>query len=447
MADLPGSTTPSYEPPQHPSSNPAPFPVDPSIAGGTHIVPPSGVSPNNQFLPQSPYNPQGPYGELPHDGELQEGLEDPQFDMSPPPESEHATFADLHAFAQSHASQHGYALSINTTAKNRARVKLACVCYGAPKNTHHLTDETRVRKKRTSSKTGCRMWVEGKKQPNGTWILKIGEPNHNHPGRSAEDWAVHRRRTWGLGGTGGGIVAGAVPAAQVGIGGEGIVGATVWRIVEEEMEKINSENRMSGEASEGKEERGVGRTVRVLQEKLPGIQIFKRDIYNIRAQIKKARSKAGAQATSGADEHGLPAMDGQVGDPTNSTDPLQIDPMLIAQFNAAQDARGEQEESPIGHTPSTPSLHHQAPTAPMGIMATPVQGSDLSTDEVLQLRMGHDRMYEENSNLKNENERLRAELEQAKMQLMLNGQGSGVNEGMPGGDQDELSRQLERPDV
>ncbi|RYF37066.1 MAG: hypothetical protein EOO38_26915, partial [Cytophagaceae bacterium] len=99
--------------------------------------------------------------EAPHaNGETIQG----QFDMLPPPSSTHASWQALHDYAQSHASQHGYALSINTTAKNRSRIKLACVCFGQPKNTHKLTAETRIRKNRVSYKTGCRMWVEGRKQ-------------------------------------------------------------------------------------------------------------------------------------------------------------------------------------------------------------------------------------------------------------------------------------------
>jgi hypothetical protein len=134
------------------------------------------------------------------------------FDMLPPPPGTHPTWQALHDFAQLHAAAHGYALSINTTAKNRSRIKLACVCYGAPKNTHKLTPETRVRKNRASYKTGCKMWIEGKKQEDGTWLLRVGEPLHNHPGRSADGWAVQRKRTWGV--QGGRVGMGGVTAKE-----------------------------------------------------------------------------------------------------------------------------------------------------------------------------------------------------------------------------------------
>jgi len=248
-----------------------------------------------------------------------------KFDMLPPPGSVHASWQALHDFAQSHASEHGYALSINTTAKNRSRIKLACVCYGQPKNTHKLTAETRVRKNRVSYKTGCKMWVEGKKQDDGTWLLRVGEAQHNHAGRESAGWAVQRKRTWGV--VGGRIGVGGVTAkeelaklnlsesrdVQEDVDAEAEAdeeeagsasastaskhthslerGGLVWKIVEQEMLR-------RGETNQGRD-RGVGRTVEVLQARLPGIHIFKRDVYNIRAQIKRARKAAGQQIGDG----------------------------------------------------------------------------------------------------------------------------------------------------
>ncbi|KAF2814532.1 uncharacterized protein BDZ99DRAFT_362958, partial [Mytilinidion resinicola] len=225
-----------------------------------------------------------------------------EFDMLPPPASTHPTFTALHDFAQDHAAHHGYALSINTTARNRSRIKLACVCYGVAKNTHKLTPETRVRKNRQSAKTGCKMWIEGKRQDDGSWALRVGEPAHNHEGRPAEGWAVQRKRTWGAQGGVmgvGGVTAreelevarrGEVKAPSLSYaqevaalqaqGGTGAItgrasttpslsiqdphsharGSLVWKIVEQEMERKG--------VNEGRD-RGVGRTVKVLQERLP----------------------------------------------------------------------------------------------------------------------------------------------------------------------------------
>ncbi|KAL6152256.1 Transcription factor rbf1 (RPG-box-binding factor) (Repressor-activator protein 1) [Exserohilum turcicum] len=282
----------------------------------------SSPGPQHACMIASPTS-EAPYAGLPQSPALlaaPSDASDGHFDMLPPPDSVHPSWQALHEYAQSHASEHGYALSINTTAKNRSRIKLACVCYGQPKNTHKLTDETRVRKNRVSYKTGCKMWVEGKKLDDGTWLLRVGEPQHNHPGRESAGWAVQRKRTWGL--VGGRIGVGGVTAkeelAKMNLcetretqsDGDAEAeaddytaqasqpelsqkpathslerGGLVWRIVEQEMLR-------KGEPNHGRD-RGVGRTVGVLQATLPGIHILKRDVYNIRAQIKRARKASG----------------------------------------------------------------------------------------------------------------------------------------------------------
>ncbi|OCK79287.1 hypothetical protein K432DRAFT_383211 [Lepidopterella palustris CBS 459.81] len=311
------------------------------------------------------------------------------FDMAPPPQSTHASFTALHTFAQSHAAEHGYALSINTTAKNRSRIKLACVCYGHAKNTHKLTPETRVRKNRQSCKTGCKMWVEGKRQEDGTWMLRVGEAEHNHEGRGVEGWAVQRKRTWGvsLGRIGvGGVtareekeeeerrkaIASGLEQSQAEAGAE-VEGETaqdspadpvhdqaqdqppshshesgglVWQIVEQEMAR-------KGGPGQGRD-RGVGRTVKVLQDRLPGIRIFKRDVYNIRAQIKRARKSAGEEVGEGMmDDADMMLTPPSVGIPEpgsgcgSSNRFPEIDPLLVAQCNDALRNVGEAQESEV----------------------------------------------------------------------------------------------------
>ncbi|OAG08407.1 uncharacterized protein CC84DRAFT_1162364 [Paraphaeosphaeria sporulosa] len=318
-----------------------------------------------------------------------------QFDMLPPLPSTHPTWQALHTYAQTHASAHGYALSINTTAKNRSRIKLACVCYGAPKNTHKLTPETRVRKNRVSYKTGCKMWIEGKKGEDGLWALRVGEGAHNHEGRVTQGWAVQRKRTWGV--QGGRVGTGGVTALEeqerqrMGSVDQGQPiqdddvppddtlstpngssnrkashslesGGLVWKIVEQEMLRKNV-------AGQGRD-RGVGRTVQILEEKLPGIHIFKRDVYNIRAQIKRARKAAGQQlgenlTLSDDEENELSEAEGSPHAHPNihhnyasaahdHNDQVragfaQIDPSLIAQCNSALEAvpRSEDEETEL----------------------------------------------------------------------------------------------------
>jgi hypothetical protein len=307
-----------------------------------------------------------------------------QFDMLPPLSSTHASWQALHDYAQSHASEHGYALSINTTAKNRSRIKLACVCYGQPKNTHKLTAETRIRKNRVSYKTGCKMWVEGKKQEDSTWLLRVGEPQHNHAGRPSEGWAVQRKRTWGV--VGGRIGVGGVTAKEelVRLGNEqaekdeedDIVGelehsasqkpshslergGLVWEIVEQEMLRKSEPS--------STRDRGVGRTVEVLQARLPGIHIFKRDVYNIRAQIKRARKAAGQQIGDGihSDDDGV-AADAGVQDEAPGEDHDNEDTRDIEPPNPPDDipqAPSHNEFPSLAvHTRDfavDPSLHHQ----------------------------------------------------------------------------------------
>jgi hypothetical protein len=303
-----------------------------------------------------------------------------QFDMLPPLLSTHASWQALHDYAQSHASEHGYALSINTTAKNRSRIKLACVCYGQPKNTHKLTAETRIRKNRVSYKTGCKMWVEGKKQEDGTWLLRVGEPQHNHVGRPSEGWAVQRKRTWGV--VGGRIGVGGVTAKEElaklssekaendeneHVQGEEAQGASqklshslergglVWKIVEQEM-------LYKGQPSQSRD-RGVGRTVQVLQARLPGIRIFKRDVYNIRAQIKKARKAAGQQIGDGINSHDEEGseVDAQE-DAATEDDEDHIEETCTATTNLPQ-TNDQREPSPVAvhirDAAVDPSLMHQ----------------------------------------------------------------------------------------
>jgi hypothetical protein len=313
----------------------------------------------------------------------------------------HASWQALHDFAQSHASEHGYAMSINTTAKNRLRIKLACVCYGKPKNTHKLTSETRVRKNRQSGKTDCKMWIEGKKMEDGFWRLRVGNPAHNHSGKAMEDWAVQRKRTWGVVGARvgvGGVAAKEEQARLRGIeSGQAAIaddaarddneqasarrpsghnpsndlrnlekGGLVWKIVEQEL-------LVPSRPTEGRD-RGVGRTVKILQERLPGIHIFKRDVYNIRSQIKRARKAAGeplgAGLDSGDDEDAddAQAHQNQISidnaSPTHATSARltssnghsnhnsnnnfsQIDPGLIAQCNSALRNIPPEQESEV----------------------------------------------------------------------------------------------------
>lgn len=370
---------------QHPHIDHSTLQLDPNLSpeAPQHLHVSSGTSSHPDFSPSTSHkdahHPQHQHSHPPpYAPPIIPNVGPPgHFDMLPPPPSTHPTWQALHSYAQSHASAHGYALSINTTAKNRTRIKLACVCYGAPKNTHKLTPETRVRKNRVSCKTGCRMWIEGKKGDDGMWVLRVGEGAHNHGGRPSEGWAGQRKRTWGV--EGGRLGSGGVTALEerererenererMRTGGptheqqreEEVEGEAdeasqshalaangpVWKIVEQEMLRGNPPSR-------GRD-RGVGRTVQILEQRLPGIRIFKRDVYNIRAQIKRARKAAGQQLGEGLNE-GDDVSDeniedmGPQGAATEDMSPAQgdadpdvdrgfsqIDPSLIAQCNSA----------------------------------------------------------------------------------------------------------------
>ncbi|KAI4632850.1 hypothetical protein J4E80_000209 [Alternaria sp. BMP 0032] len=106
-------------------------------------------------------------------------------------------------------------------------------------------------------------------------------------------------------------------------------------------------------------DRGVGRTVEVLQARLPGIHIFKRDVYNIRAQIKRARKAAGQQ----------------VGDGLNSSDDeaegeAEADIHDTAQLNAGT-STSQSAQRPAPHLQNTyqhPTSHTLKPPAPFPLV-------------------------------------------------------------------------------
>lgn len=253
---------------------------------------------------------------------------------------------------------HGYAMAIHTTEKNRCRVKLTCVCYGKAKNTRRLTAETRVRRNRASQKTGCRMNLDCRKHADGNWTLRVRNPAHNHAGRASDEWSLQRKRTWGHEGRKigtGGVTAQleraekennpnsndqSVNQGQADQTAESGVlssrpgrlslkdGSLVWKIIEQEMlTKLGPGN--------GRD-RGCGRTVRILEERLPGINIFKRDVYNIRAQIRRMRKQAGQEIGEGLDDSEEEEEEEAEGSNANADQNYaQIDPGLIAQCNSA----------------------------------------------------------------------------------------------------------------
>ncbi|KAF2843148.1 hypothetical protein M501DRAFT_1027981 [Patellaria atrata CBS 101060] len=233
---------------------------------------------------------------------------EPIYSLPPPPQRAYPSRETLVEAAQTHAAEHGYAVSINNTWKSQQRVKVACVCYGKPKNTHKLSEETRVRKNRTSHKTGCRMWVEGRRrEEDGLWWLTVKESRHNHPGREVGAFAVHRKSTWDSG--------------------------RVKEVIDEEVARGTKAKKL----------------LEILEEKCPGVRITKRDIYNQTAQArrgglrqqtpKEERARANAQKRAASR-----AKNKQNAANSSTTDTASsaaeggmsaLDPELLAQCNTA----------------------------------------------------------------------------------------------------------------
>ncbi|KAJ4305519.1 Transcription factor rbf1 (RPG-box-binding factor) (Repressor-activator protein 1) [Kalmusia sp. IMI 367209] len=324
---------------------------------------------------------------------------------APTTPSTHPTWQALHSYAQSHASAHGYALSINTTAKNRSRIKLACVCYGAPKNTHKLTPETRVRKNRVSYKTGCKMWVDGKKE-DGSWVLRgrvgvggvtaleereqqrlsidQGQPSQEED--TQQDESVEML----------------LPNKK---GGKHSLesGGPVWKIVEQEMLR-------KGMAGPGRD-RGVGRTVQILKERLPGIHIFKRDVYNIRAQIKRARKAAGQELGEGLVSDSEPGSDVD----ESPRPPLHTHSHPEQPTHASSTPQGDTQER--GFSQVDPSLIAQCNSALENIPLAEDSELDTLRQEVDDLRRALAQKTKETEEKHAENESLRVQLELANMAL------------------------------
>lgn len=223
------------------------------------------------------------------------------------------------------------------------------------------------------------MWIEGKKQDDGSWLLRVGEPDHNHAGRASEGWAVQRKRTWGV--VGGRIGVGGVTAkeelARLSIseskatgeevedgGEEGLKGISfqpphepnhslerggmVWKIVEEEMLR-------KGEPNQGRD-RGVGRTVEVLQARLPGIHIFKRDVYNIRAQIKRAKKAADLQVNEAVPDRDDDDNDEDIEAGGQEDASLESPTTQQAKIASQQHPKARRRPEPSTSESNTPSL-------------------------------------------------------------------------------------------
>lgn len=186
-------------------------------------------------------------------------------------------------------------------------------------------------------------------------------------------------------------------------------GGLVWQIVEQEMAR-------KGGPGQGRD-RGVGRTVKVLQERLPGIRIFKRDVYNIRAQIKRARKQAGEEVGDGVLDGGdinnnssnnndnshlleHPAAGGAQDQSNNAANRFpEIDPLLVAQCN---DALRHVGAGAAGQEAEAERLRRE--------------NEELKVELAKRIKDAEEKAIE--------NQRLKVELEMVKLEAMYNRQGT-----------------------
>lgn len=142
-------------------------------------------------------------------------------DVMPPPPSGtlHISREALLKAANLHARKYGYALSIKKSTASGQKVVITCTREGRPMNSHHLTDESRVRKGRVSKRSGCRMKIAGNRikvrrmlrderaetgqrvateEEGGpeaeVWRLRVINAEHNHgPDDDARMNPIHRK--------------------------------------------------------------------------------------------------------------------------------------------------------------------------------------------------------------------------------------------------------------
>ena len=128
------------------------------------------------------------------------------WDLPPPPEDSFDSYGTAKHNAHDWARRHGYDLSVKKAYKNKDRKihrrVLTCTRGGKLDNKRKLTEETRVRKKRSSKRGGCKaqIWLvaEDSSNPEGTWSIRHARgtrsSRHNHSKACETDLPGHRRR-------------------------------------------------------------------------------------------------------------------------------------------------------------------------------------------------------------------------------------------------------------
>lgn len=134
-------------------------------------------------------------------------LEAGEFNLPPPPENTFPSYAAATQAMYTWAKDYGYDLSTYRSVKMKSGVIykriFRCTRAGKVDNKRKLTEEDRIRPKRGSKKTGCKMTIQlvtaEQSNPEGPWRIKHHQGQssfiHNHEAASAIVLPGHRRRT------------------------------------------------------------------------------------------------------------------------------------------------------------------------------------------------------------------------------------------------------------
>jgi len=150
---------------------------------------------------------------------------EPIFHLPPPPEGQYPTEAALEEAVHSWSLEHGYELVRRASKKNAKGILykryMHCSRHGKAANTSKLTDQTRQRFNRKSSRMNCPMSIAvvaiDPMNPQGEWQIRHRKTHHNHGPLDALNLTGHRRRAraGGIEQAVDGLLAIGTPTAQV----------------------------------------------------------------------------------------------------------------------------------------------------------------------------------------------------------------------------------------
>lgn len=174
--------------------------VDPLLLQASHSPPPSPTPPSSSASSRHSST-------AARRASQGEDLDPNTYQIAPPPEQEYSTpqvaEGEIHAWTKALC----YEVSRTKSDKNKDGViykqYYKCARHGKPSNTRKLTEETRVRRRAKTRRTGCPMGIVVKavdpKAPEGRWRIhhQMNRKSfiHNHPPAvDANALSGHRRR-------------------------------------------------------------------------------------------------------------------------------------------------------------------------------------------------------------------------------------------------------------